>query len=176
MGVTRLVTVDDAAEIAELYRTNEEFLRPWDPAREPVFFTEAEQRRLIEVALEGHERGTARPLAIVAEDGTIAGRLFMNAITYGALRSTTLGYWLGEKFTGQGLASAAVAEAVGIAFDELELHRVEAGTLLHNVSSQAVLRRNGFTPYGVVPKFLKIEGRWQDHLLFHRLNPAVGDD
>lgn len=170
MAVTRLVTPEDAAEINDLYTRNREFMRPWDPARGPEWFTEAEQRRLIEGALEGHERGVGRPLVILTPDGTIAGRLFLNAITGGALQSTVLGYWLGEEHTGRGLASTAVAEAVTIAFDELGLHRVEAGTLLHNASSQAVLRRNGFTPYGVVPEFLCIDGSWQDHVLFHRIN------
>ncbi len=171
MALTRLVTPEDAAEITDLHRRNEEFLRPWDPLRDPEFFTVDEQRRLIETALEGHERGATMPLVIVTEDGTIAGRLFLNAITRGALQSTAFGYWLGEEFGGRGLATAAVGEAVGIAFGDLGLHRVEAGTLLHNVRSQAVLRRNGFTPYGVVPEYLRIEGRWQDHLLFHRINP-----
>ena len=58
---------------------------------------------------------------------------------------------------------------VRIAFTELGLHRVQAGTLLHNRGSQRVLERNGFTPIGVAPRYLHIAGRWQDHLLFQRL-------
>jgi ribosomal-protein-alanine N-acetyltransferase len=52
---------------------------------------------------------------------------------------------------------------------EAGLHRLQAGTLLHNAASQTVLRRNGFTPIGVAPRYLRIAGRWQDHLLFQLL-------
>ena len=59
------------------------------------------------------------------------------------------------------------------AFDELGLHRVEAGTLVHNVGSQRVLERNGFVRFGLAPQYLRIAGRWQDHVLFQVLNPAM---
>jgi ribosomal-protein-alanine N-acetyltransferase len=66
-----------------------------------------------------------------------------------------------------------VREVVRIAFDELGLHRVEAGTLVHDAGSQRVLERNGFTRYGLAPQYLRIAGRWQDHVLFQRLDPAM---
>ena len=71
---------------------------------------------------------------------------------------------------GHGLAGAAVAEAVETAFGELGLHRLDAATLLHNTPSQRVLARNGFRPFGVAESYLKIAGRWQDHILFSLLN------
>ena len=59
------------------------------------------------------------------------------------------------------------------AFGELGLHRVEAGTLVHNRASQRVLERNGFVRYGLAPQYLRIAGRWQDHVLFQVLNPDM---
>ena len=55
------------------------------------------------------------------------------------------------------------------------LHRVEAATLVGNLRSQAVLRRNGFTLIGTAPRYLRIAGAWRDHLLFQRLadDPAT---
>jgi ribosomal-protein-alanine N-acetyltransferase len=81
---------------------------------------------------------------------------------------------VGESHTGRGLASAAVADMVAVAFGQLGLHRVEASTLLHNTASQRVLTRNGFRPYGVVPEYLKIAGQWQDFIQFHLLDQAGG--
>lgn len=73
---------------------------------------------------------------------------------------------------GRGLATGAVAALVRQAFERLDLHRVEAGTLLHNVRSQRVLENNGFTRFGVAPAYLNIAGRWQDHALYQRVRPA----
>ncbi len=49
-----------------------------------------------------------------------------------------------------------------IARDELHLHRVQAATLLRNEASQAVLRKCGFTEFGVAADYLHIAGSWQD--------------
>ena len=68
------------------------------------------------------------------------------------------------------MATAAVAAIVRRAFDELGLHRIQAGTLVHNLGSQQVLLRNAFTRIGLAPAYLRIAGRWQDHLLFQRIN------
>jgi ribosomal-protein-alanine N-acetyltransferase len=103
---------------------------------------------------------------ILNESGEVAGRINLNDIVRGAFHSANLGYWVSEKDNGRGLATAAVRETVAVAFGELGLHRVQAGTLLHNVASQRVLERNGFTRIGVAPTYLNIAGRWQDHVLF----------
>jgi ribosomal-protein-alanine N-acetyltransferase len=78
-----------------------------------------------------------------------------------------------EDHNGKGVATAAVADTVRFAFDHLRLHRVEAGTLVHNAGSQRVLERNGFTRYGLAPRYLRIAGKWQDHVLFQKLNAAL---
>ena len=72
--------------------------------------------------------------------------------------------------TGQGLATKAVASVRRIAFGRLGLHRIEAGTLERNVRSQRVLERNGFERFGLAPRYLRIDGRWQDHILFQVIN------
>lgn len=63
-----------------------------------------------------------------------------------------------------------MARILNVAFDELGLHRVQAETLVYNAASQAVLSRNGFDWIGMAPEYLKIAGRWQDHILFQRLS------
>lgn len=74
-----------------------------------------------------------------------------------------------EGHTGRGLASTALTEIVDFAFGELELHRLEAGTLVDNVASQRVLLKNGFERFGLARRFLLIAGEWRDHVLFERI-------
>jgi ribosomal-protein-alanine N-acetyltransferase len=171
MTVTRLARADDAAELAHQLRVNREFLRPWEPAREDRYFTEEGQRSFLEQALDAYARGSLVPLVIVDDGDRVIGRININGITRGALQSATLGYWVSQSHNGRGVASAAVADSIAIAFNELRLHRLEAGTLLHNTASQRVLTRNGFTPFAVAPSYLEIDGTWQDHILYYLLNP-----
>ena len=50
-------------------------------------------------------------------------------------------------------------------FDELDLHRLEAACLPVNKRSLRTLKNNGFAIEGLVRKYLKINGNWEDHLL-----------
>lgn len=172
MTVTRLASAADAAPLAAVLRENRAFLEPWSPVRDDSYFTAEFQRGLLEQALEAYARQTMVPLIILA-NGKIAGGININGITRGAFQSASIGYWVSQSHNGRGLATAAVADVIAIAFGKLGLHRLQAETLLHNTASQRVLTRNGFSPFAVAPAYLKIAGEWQDHILFHLLSPAV---
>ena len=171
MTFTRLLTPDDATELTGVLRENRAFLAEWEPLRGDDYFTVEGQSALLEQALQDHDAGIAVPLAVLDADGRIVGRLNITNIVRGALQSAHLGYWVSCSHNGRGLASGAVAEAVRIAFDQLGLHRLQADTLIRNTGSQKVLHRNGFTAYGIAPRYLRIAGQWQDHILHQLLNP-----
>jgi [ribosomal protein S5]-alanine N-acetyltransferase len=168
MAVTRLVSADDAEPLARLLAENRDYLAPWSPLQDDAYFTAAGQREVIARQLAAYERGAMLPLLIV-DGGEVAGSLNLNSIIRGAFQNASVGYWVSQERAGHGLAGTAVAEAVGIAFGELGLHRLDAATLLHNTPSQRVLARNGFRPFAVAESYLKIAGRWQDHILFSLL-------
>lgn len=171
MNASRLVTLDDVPALTELMRVNREFLAPWEPVRAESHFTERGQREAVESALAGWARGTHLPHVILDEAGRVAGRINLNDIVRGAFLSGNLGYWLAAEHTGRGLATSAVRHVIEVAFGELGLHRIQAATLAHNVRSQRVLARNGFDRIGMAPKYLRIAGSWQDHLLFQLIRP-----
>jgi ribosomal-protein-alanine N-acetyltransferase len=157
----------DAPALAALFAAQRKHLAPWDPRREPAFFTRGGQRaRLVQVERE-RTAGTSFRFVIL-EDGELAGEVSVTNVVRRSFQSANVGYWVAGERNGRGVATAAVAAACTFAFGELELHRLEAGTLLHNVGSQIVLDRNGFTPFGVAPKYLRIAGAWCDHVLFQR--------
>jgi [ribosomal protein S5]-alanine N-acetyltransferase len=166
------VTRDDAEALALLVRSNRHFTAPWDPFRAEEFFTVDGQVASIEDALGQHDQGFSMPHVIVADTGEVVGRITLHGITRGAFQSCSVGYFVSESHNGRGLATAALGEMKRIAFEQLALHRIEAGTLPHDTASQVVLRRNGFVRYGLAPQYVSIAGRWQDHVLFQVLNPA----
>jgi [ribosomal protein S5]-alanine N-acetyltransferase len=165
----RVLTEDDASALAVLLAANRDFLAPWDPERPDEYSTEAFQRAEVRRTLERYEQGAVLP-GVVLVDGEPAGRVNVNNIVRGPFLSGDLGYWVSERVTGRGVATAAVAAMVRLAFDDAGLHRLQAGTLVHNSASQRVLRRNRFERIGFAPRYLRIAGRWQDHLLFQLLN------
>ncbi|WP_382305112.1 GNAT family N-acetyltransferase [Herbiconiux sp. UC225_62] len=166
--VLRMLRADDAGRLADAYLHNREHLAHWDPVRPASFFTEPGQATEIDGALQACLAGLMLPL-VLESDGEIVGRVTLTGIVRGALQGASLGYWIDARFVGRGVMSAAVAEAIRLAREELALHRVEASTLPENAASQAVLLRNGFERIGYAPHYLKIAGRWQDHVLYQRI-------
>ncbi|HEX6518983.1 MAG TPA: GNAT family N-acetyltransferase [Streptosporangiaceae bacterium] len=173
MTATRLVALDDAPVITELITENREFMAPWEPDRGDDYFTVESQRKVIEAGLGRRAEGVSLPHVILDENGEVVGRITLNNIVRGPFQSCSVGYWLSQKANGRGLASAALADMKRIAFAGLGLHRLEAGTLKHNVRSQRVLERNGFERFGLAPKYLKIAGEWQDHILYQVLSDGI---
>lgn len=169
MPITRDLLTSDAAALAAVLQRNQEHLRPWEPLRPPEYFTVAGQEKVIADQLRMRAARLMLPRVILDETGQVVGRVNLNNIVLGAFRSASVGYWLDEAAGGRGLATLAVAEVVAVAFGDLGLHRVEAGTLPHNTRSQQVLLRNGFTRFGYAPAYLAIEGTYQDHVLYQLL-------
>jgi ribosomal-protein-alanine N-acetyltransferase len=162
--VIRPVRPEDGEELAALYAANRDFLAPFEPVRPPEFFTAEGQRERLERQLEGE----THPFAIL--DGEpIAGTINLFGIVRESLQSGVIGYWIDHARNGRGLATGAVGEILAYAFEELDLHRLEAATLVDNVPSQRVLEKNGFERIGLARSYLRINAEWRDFLLFQRL-------
>jgi ribosomal-protein-alanine N-acetyltransferase len=170
----RLASEEDVVPLTALLRVNRKFLEPYEPTREAEYFSEQHQRELLSAEISRCAEGQGVPLVIVDEQ-SIVGRINLLNIVRRSFQSAQLGYWVDESSNGRGVASAAVRATLELAFGELGLHRVEAATLVHNERSQRVLRRNGFARIGLAGKYLRIAGRWQDHILFQRINEARED-
>jgi RimJ/RimL family protein N-acetyltransferase len=65
-------------------------------------------------------------------------------------------YW------GKGLATEAVNCVLDFCFEELKLHRVEAGCAVENINSIRILERVGMTREGLSRKSLPLDSGWSD--------------
>jgi ribosomal-protein-alanine N-acetyltransferase len=156
----RSLTTEDAGELAALLAANREFLAPFEPDRDEKYYAVEGQRKRI-------ESGEQQAFAIL--DGSrIAGVVALSNIARGPFQSANLGYWVAQGLNDRGLATKAVAEVIEIAFGDLGLHRLEAGTQVDNIASRRVLEKNGFELIGIARSYLLIAGEWRDHLLFQR--------
>jgi [ribosomal protein S5]-alanine N-acetyltransferase len=152
------MTADDAGDLAALLVENRAFLAPFEPDRNERFYTVEGQRERL-------ERDDKHAFAILDGD-RIAGSVALSHVARGPHESANLGYWVAERLNGRGHATRAVGELIEVAFGELGLHRLEAGTLVDNIASQRVLEKNGFEQIGIARGYLHIGGEWRDHKLF----------
>jgi len=167
--ILRPVRLDDGAALSRAYLSNREHLAPWEPTRAEAFFGVLSQEEHARQCVDDAAAGRSVRFVIESDDGEIRGRMNINNIVRGAFWSADLGYWVDASRLHRGLASRAVAQIAEYSRAELRLHRLQAATLLHNLGSQRVLLGNGFERIGLAPKYLRIAGEWQDHLLFQLL-------
>lgn len=147
------------------------FLTPWEPQWPSNDLTRSAYRFRIKRYLRDIQDDEAYPFFIFSTDGrTLLGAISLSNVRRGVAQMATLGYWIGEPFARQGYMTNAVRLASAFAFDHLQLHRVEAACLPHNAASVGLLRKCGFRQEGLARRYLRINGAWQDHLLFARLN------
>ena len=86
--------------------------------------------------------------------------------------SCVIGYGMAPEAVGNGFMSEAIERIVRIGFEELGLHRLEINIVPRNARSIAVAERCGFLCEGLSPRYLKIAGRWEDHVRYAKLNEA----
>lgn len=106
----------------------------------------------------------------LVETDEIAGSIGLSQIFRGGFQNAYLGYQVGEKFAGKGFASEAIELIIKFAFEDLNLHRIEANIQPHNLPSIAVVKKNGFSKEGFSPKYLNIDDIWRDHERWAILN------
>ncbi|MCX6045844.1 MAG: GNAT family N-acetyltransferase [Chloroflexi bacterium] len=73
-----------------------------------------------------------------------------------------IGYDLARSYWGQGIATEAVHAMLQFCFTQLQLHRVEAHTIIDNFASVRMLEKIGFQCEGV-----RREYSWEDDGLYH---------
>lgn len=102
-------------------------------------------------------------------DDALVGVFNFSEIVLGAFRSTYLGYFGFAPHAGRGLMTEGMALALDVAFRRLGLHRVEVNIQPTNARSLALAQRIGFTREGYSRRYVKIAGRWRDHVRFAML-------
>ena len=98
-----------------------------------------------------------------AENSGIVGVINFSEIVRGVFQSAYTGFYGMAAFAGRGLMTEALRAAVGYAFREIDLHRLEANIRPENTRSIALVERVGFKKEGFSPNYLFLDGAWRDH-------------
>lgn len=95
--------------------------------------------------------------------GQLIGCINISNIVRGAFQSAFLGYYAFSPHSGKGLMKQAMKLVISEAFNQLQLHRLEANIQPDNLNSIVLVRSLGFRLEGHSLRYLKIAGQWRDH-------------
>jgi ribosomal-protein-alanine N-acetyltransferase len=169
--VMRNAKITDSHLILNYFKKNWDFLKKWEIMREDKFFTLEYQ--LLDILRNDklYRAGICYRFWIFKKEGQkIIGSIALNNIFHGNFLSCSLGYRLDKDEVNKGYTTEAVKRVIKLAFDELGLHRIEANIMPENLPSMAVVIKCGFQNEGLAKKYLKINGKWEDHVHMTLLN------
>ncbi|XSG80997.1 MAG: GNAT family N-acetyltransferase [Methyloligella sp. ZOD6] len=156
---------------AELRAASKDFLTPWEPLWLEDELGRASYRRRVRHYLRDLREDVGYAFFVFTADGNeLLGGVTLCNVRRGITQACTLGYWIGAPHARKGYMTAAVRAVIPFVFDSLELHRLEAACLPHNLASKRLLERTGFRREGFARGYLRINGAWQDHLLYALLD------
>ncbi len=90
------------------------------------------------------------------------------AINLGKVNYKTAEVWfkIHKNHWRQGYTTEALTRILKYGFNDLKLHRIEAGCAVENVASSKVLEKVGMTREGMKRKKLPIRGQWKDNYFY----------
>jgi len=131
-----------------------------DPSRDPAAFTARCNAR-------DRERQLGTGFAFSLWHGaSFCGEININNVVRGAFQSGHVGYWVDERWAGQGFVPEGLVAVFGYAFDRAGLHRLQISIIPRNASSRRVVEKLQVRSEGVAERYLQIAGAWEDHMRF----------
>jgi ribosomal-protein-serine acetyltransferase len=165
-GELRLLDVGDTDEVFATVDQNRVHLRrflPWvDGVRSP-----ADSLRFIEDSLSLRSTNGSFQAGIW-QDGELAGCAGFHLVDWNN-RKTSLGYWLAERFVGQGLVTRACRVLLAHAFEVWALHRIVIQCATINPRSQAVAERLGLRREGIAREAEWLYDHYVDLIVYSML-------
>jgi ribosomal-protein-alanine N-acetyltransferase len=163
----RPLEMEDAPALLDLRVRNRASFRPFEPVQGERHFTLEGQWDEIATCAQDARLDRRYAFGIfLSPDDEIVGRIALSNVARGAWQNATVGYYVAVEHQGRGYATEALRLVLRFAFEEAGLHRVQAGVVPENRASARVLEKAGFRREGMAERYINIDGRWRDHLIF----------
>lgn len=160
----RPVTADSLFRMIDRNRAHLRPFMPWELSTQK----EEDSRAWIQLSSQQWEKGLSFDYGIfLRSSGKLIGCFGVHTISWENHRAE-LGYWLDEKFQGQGFVSEAVEAAEEMLFRQ-GFHRIEIRCSAENSRSQAVATRSGYRMEARLREHAIQNGAFRDTLIFAKL-------
>ncbi|MCM3178546.1 GNAT family protein [Cytobacillus horneckiae] len=164
--------LSDADELLHLRNKNRSFLEKYSMTRPTTYWSLEAQQELIVKWEQNKQEDIEYYFGIYKVNGhKLIGTISLFQVMRGPQQSAFIGYDLDQDHNGNGFTTEAAKLIVNYAFDTLNLHRIQAGVMPHNIGSIRVLEKAGFHKEGIAIKNVKINGIWEDHQVLAIINP-----
>jgi ribosomal-protein-alanine N-acetyltransferase len=157
----RTLRPDDAAPLLAFEQANRAWFERHIDRRPAEFYSIDGLHAHVAQFLDAHAQGRLHPCVIVDEHGQLIGRANLKDID-GQTQTAEVGYRIGERQAGKGLATAALRHLITLAQDEWQLVKLCAYAIDGNAASIRVLERCGFVQGVAVPDIAIVGGKVVD--------------
>ncbi|WP_428774393.1 GNAT family N-acetyltransferase [Vibrio sp.] len=152
-----------AASYLDIVFAERDYLAEW--LAWPLFAdSEAFFLTFINKSLHDYADGKSMTCAMVY-DNTVVGNISFNSINPD-LKKVEIGYWLSAHYQGQGIVTKSVSKLIDIAFEQLDMEKVQISAAVGNQPSRQVCERLGFELEGVISNAEYLNGRIVDHAIY----------
>ena len=174
----RILDETYARQVLTFYQNNRLFLEPWEPSRNDAFYTLEAQQTGLYLDQQATQNGQMLRFWLYTKStdksiSTLIGTVAITNIIRGVFKSCYIGYKLDERYCGHGYMAEALDAVVRFAFEEFNLHRIEAHIMPRNKKSIKVITRAGFGYEGLSKDYLKINGKWENHYRYAKINQLL---
>ncbi|MBD0380235.1 GNAT family N-acetyltransferase [Paenibacillus sedimenti] len=159
----KLLETRFADELFALSDKNRDYLREWLPWLDATVSVE-QTRNFIQSTLKAYADNNGFNCGIFYK-GRIAGCIGLHGIDW-INKKTSIGYWLGADFQGQGIMTLACKAVIDYVFNDLSLNRVEIRAAEHNSKSRAIPVRLNFVYEGKVRQAEWLYDHYVDHMVY----------
>lgn len=143
------------------------FLTPWEPTwPHDALSRPSYRRRLRHYVQEWRQDKGYAFFIFTQEDDRLVGGITLSNLRRSVAQTASVGYWIGERHARQGYMTEALLALADFSFGRIGLRRLEAACLPQNTASRALLEKVGFQYEGYAREYLRIDGKWCDHLLY----------
>ena len=160
----RPLKLSDKTELAKLANNK----KIWDNLRDyiPFPYRESDADFFINLTKEENPKQTFG----IEYQGKLSGVIGLVIQKDVYKKSAEIGYWIGEPFWGNGIATNAVKLITEYGFDKLDLNRIYTGVFEYNAASMKVLEKNGYKKEGIFKSAIIKNDKVYDEHRFYKLN------
>ncbi len=153
---------DDMFEYASAEETTRFLL--WQPHKTKRF-----TKNYLKFIQKQYKSGEFYDWAVTLKDsGKMIGTCGFTNINSENMRAE-IGYVINPKYHGFGYATEAAMLVVRFAFEQLDIHRLEAKFIVGNDASENVMRKLGMKKEGIMREYMFIKGDFRDICMYSML-------